>query len=118
MPGGFDRWWDLRDRLSVEEVSEVLAMRALPHLDLFSSAEQVLDAYEEQGPRAFGPITPEAAALDVADLLIARKRRSDARRLLQAYVESVSRGDYTGHQKYLREYLAERGFESIGQSLH
>lgn len=117
MPGGFDQWWDLRDRLSLEEVSRVLATRALPHLDQFSTAEQVLDAYEEHGSRAFGPITSEAAALDVADLLIARRRRSDAERLLQAYVVSVSLGDHTGHKEYLRRNLAERDFESLGKPL-
>lgn len=114
MPGGFDQWWDLRDRLSVDEVSRVLATRALPHLDLFSSAEHVLNAYEKHGPRAFGPITSAAAALDVADLLISRRRRWDAERLLQTYVDSVSLGDQTGHKEYLREYLAERDFESLG----
>ncbi|GAA1768111.1 DUF4304 domain-containing protein [Agromyces humatus] len=117
MPGGFDQWWDLRDRLSVEEVSQVLARRALPHLDHFSSADRVLDAYNEQGPRAFGPITPKAAALDVADLLLARNRIEEARRLLATYVESVRRGDHAGHKEYLREYLAERGFEALWQPL-
>ncbi len=117
MPGGFDQWWDLRDRLSVEEVSRVLAETALPHLDQFTTAQHVLDAWEESGPRAFGPITPEAAALDVADLLIARGRRDDARLLLESYVESVSLGDHTGHKQYLRTYLAERDFESLGKSL-
>lgn len=118
MPGGFDRWWDLRDRLSVEEVCRVLADTALPHLDQFSTAQRVLDAWEESGPRAFGPSTPKAAALDVADLLIARNRREDARRLLASYVAAVSLGDHTGHKDYLRRYLAERDFESLGKLVH
>lgn len=117
MPGGFDQCWDLLDRLSVEEVSRVLASRALPHLDLFSSADQVLDAFEAEGPRAFGPITPASAALDVADLLLARRRRADAERLLREYVQFVSRGDHGGHKEYLRGYLTQREFESLGRSV-
>ena len=117
MPGGFDQWWDLRDRLSVEEVSRVLARKALPHLDRLRDAERVLETWEEHGPRGFGPITPKAAALDVADLLISRNRRDDARRLLVSYVESVSLGDHAGHKQYLRKYLAERDFEPLGKPL-
>ena len=67
--------------------------------------------------RAFGPITPEAAALDVADLLIARDRRDDAQLLLESYVESVRLGDHTGHKQYLRTYPVGRNFESLGKSL-
>jgi len=117
MPGGFDQWWDLRDRLSVEEVSGVLAQKALPHLDRFRDAERVLEAWEEHGPRGFGPITPKAAALDVADLLISRNRRDEARRLLESYVEDVSLGGHAGHKQYLRKYLVERDFESLGKPL-
>jgi len=113
LPGGLDQWWDLRDRLSVEEVNRELSARVIPLLDQFPSAEQVLDAWEEQGQRAFGPITPAAAALDVADLLIARGRRSDAERLLAEYVATVSVGNHTGHKEYLRNYLADRKFEVL-----
>ncbi|MGA0568376.1 DUF4304 domain-containing protein [Rathayibacter sp. KR2-224] len=117
VPGNFDQWWDLRDRLSVEEVSRVLAADALPHLDQFDSAERVLAAWEEHGPRGFGPITPKAAALDVADLLIARNQRNDAERLLKSYVDEVSRADHAGHKEYLRKYLAERDFASLAETL-
>ncbi len=117
LQGGFDQWWDLRDRLSVEEISRILANRALPHLNQFSSADRLLDAYYEHGPRAFGPITPKAAALDVADLLVARNRREGARYLLETYVESVMLGDHSGHKEYLQEYLAERGFEALWKPL-
>ena len=79
LPGGFDQWWDLRDRLSVEVVNRELTTKVLPHFEHFNSAEQVLDAWHERGPRAFGPITPKAAALDVADLLVARQRRDTDR---------------------------------------
>lgn len=115
LAGGFDQWWDLRDRLSVEEVSQALTEQALPHLDQFSCVEEVLDAYRQQGARAFGPIASPAVALDVADLLIARRRRDDAERLLQSYVESVNLGDHAGHKAYLREYLIERDFESLAR---
>lgn len=118
LPGGFDQWWDLRDRLSVEEVNRELTTEVLPHFEQFSSAEQVLDAWSEQGPRAFGPITPKAAALDVADLLVARQRRDEAERLLETYVESVRLGDHSGHKQYLRKYLTERDFGSLAQQVH
>lgn len=95
----------------------MLAAQALPHLDGFNDANQVLDAYEKLGPRAFGPITPRAAALDVADLLLARNRRSDAQHLLEDYVESVRLGNHSGHKEYLRKYLAERGFQELGEPL-
>ena len=117
LPGGFDQWWDLRDRLSVEEVNRELTTKVLPHFEHFNSADQVIDAWHEQGPRAFGPITPNAAALDVADLLIARRRRDEAKRLLETYVESVSLGDHTGHKQYLREYLTGRGFGPLAQQV-
>lgn len=113
----FDQWWDLRDRLSVEEVSRVLAQKTLPHLDRLRDAERVLETWEEYRPRGFGPMTPKAAALDVADLLISRNRRDDAQRLLVPYVESVSLGDHAGHKQYLRKYLAERDFEPLGKPL-
>ena len=117
LPGGFDQWWDLRDRLSVEEVNRELTTKVLPHFEHFNSAEQVLDAWHKQGPLAFGPITPKAAALDVADLLVARQRRDEAKRLLETYVESVSLGDHTSHKQYLRKYLRERGFGSLAQQV-
>lgn len=117
LPGGFDQWWDLRDRVSVEEVSRVLAEAALPRVDYFDSADRVLEAWEAQGPPAFGPITPDAAALDVADLLISRDRRDDARQLLESYVESVSIGNHAGHKQYLRTYLVERDFNSLATQL-
>ena len=117
LPGGFDQWWDLRDRLSVEEVSRVLAENALPRLDYFDNADRVLEAWEAEGPLAFGPITPKAAALDVADLLISRSRREDARELLVSYVEAVSIGDHAGHKQYLRKYLVERELGSLAAQL-
>jgi hypothetical protein len=117
MPGGFDRWWDLRDRVSVEVVTRVLTDGALPHLDRFATAQGILDAWEDGGTRAFGPTTPRAAALDVADLLIARDRRDNAGRLLESYVQSASLGDHGGHKEYLRQYLTERGFEPLGRAL-
>ena len=118
LPGGFDQWWDLRDRLSVEVVNRELTTKVLPHFEHFNSAEQVLDAWHERGPRAFGPITPKAAALDVADLLVARQRRDEAERLLETYVESVSLGDHAGHKQYLREYLTKRDFGFLAQQVN
>lgn len=55
LPGGFDQWWDLRDRLSVEEGSRVLAEDALPRLDSYDNADRVLEAREAQGPPLSGP---------------------------------------------------------------
>jgi hypothetical protein len=118
LPGGFDQWWDLRDRLSVEEVNRELATNVLPHLDRFQSADQVLEEWYEHGPRAFGPITPQASALDVADLLIARQRRVEAEHLLEKYVESVNLGDHNGHKQYLRQYLAERDFDFLALNVN
>lgn len=115
LPGGFDQWWDLRDRLSVEEVNRELTAKVLPYFEHFNSAEQLLDEWDAQGPRAFGPTTPEAAALDVADLLLAQQRREEAERLLETYIESVGLDGHPGHRQYLRRYLNDRGFELLAQ---
>lgn len=117
MPGGFDRWWDLRDRLALEEVAEVLIERGIPQLDEFPNSESVLLAYAAGGARAFGPIAPDAVALDVADLLLARGERAEAERLLATYVDDVASGDHRGHKEYLRGYLAEREFGWLGDRL-
>jgi hypothetical protein len=117
MPGGFDQWWDLRDRLALEEVTEVLVERALPHLDGFRDSESVLAAYAAEGARAFGPIASVAVALDVADLLLSRGEREEAETLLKTYVSHVAAGDHRGHKEYLRGYLEQRDFGRLGEQL-
>jgi Domain of unknown function (DUF4304) len=117
MPGGFDQWWDLRDRLALEEVTEVLFKRGLPHLDGFRDSESVLAAYAADGARAFGPIASVAVALDIADLLLSRGEREEAETLLTTYVSDVAAGDHRGHKEYLRGYLTQRGFERLGDRL-
>jgi hypothetical protein len=117
MPGGFDQWWDLRDRLALEEVTEVLVTRALPHLDGFRDSASVLAAYAAGGTRAFGPITPAAAVLEVADLLLSLGERGEAEQVLTNYVSEVAREDHPRHKDYLREYLIQRDFRRLGDQL-
>ena len=116
MPGGSDRWWDLRDRLAVEEVGDLVMALGVPKLDSFPDIESVLRAYELDGEAAFGPVTSEAAALDVADLLLSRGERGRAQMLLKSYVEKMRTSNHVGHKTYLREYLVEREFHDLAAS--
>jgi hypothetical protein len=117
MPGSFDRWWDLRDRLALDEVTEVLTDHALPHLDGFPDSDSVLSAYRDRGASAFGPIAPDSVALDVADLLLARGQRDEAARLLATYVSKVASTDHDWHKGYLVGYLTQRNFGSLAEQL-
>jgi hypothetical protein len=117
MPSGFSQWWDLRDRLAIEEIRDALEHVALPRLTAFNDGQSVLDAYAEKGERAFGPIAPKAVALDVADLLLARGQRDEAAALLGSYATGALGELHPAHKDYLRRYLAERDFEELSQSV-
>lgn len=117
LPGGFDQWWDLRDRVALDEVLAAVENVGLPTLDPFPNAESVLDTYEREGPAGFGSIASAAVALDVADLLLARRETERARALLERYVDEISQGRHRPHQEYVREYLAERGLSDLDAPL-
>lgn len=111
MPDRLEQWWDLRDRLALEEVLTALVDYALPKLDSFADADSVLVAYATEGHRAFGSIANRSVALDVADLYIARGDQASAEDLLRWYIDQLlsDREPHVPHQGYVREYLAERG---------
>lgn len=117
LPGGADRWWDLRDGAAADEVLAAVVEVGIPRLDAFPDAEHVLGAYERDGPAGLGMITPDAIALDVADLLLARGEHGRARALLSDYVARVAGRTHRPHQEYLREYLAERGLSELDRPL-
>ncbi|GEM_PF-1284397 len=119
MPDGLDQWWDLRDRLSLEEVVSAVVDYGLPRLASFPDADSVIAAYATEGHRAFGSIANRSVALDVADLHIARGDQASAEGLLRWYVDQlVSDHDpHMPHQGYVREYLAERGMGHLGGPL-
>lgn len=111
MPDGLDQWWDLRDRLSLEEVLSAVVDYAVPKLDWFPDADSVLAAYVTEGYPAFGRVANRSAALDVADLHIARGDQASAEDLLRWYVDQLvsDQDPHLGHHARVREYLAERG---------
>lgn len=119
MDGGSDRWWDLRDRLSMEEVLSALIDRGLPKLDSFPDADSVLAAYAAEGHRALGDIANRSVALDVADLLIARNERKAAEDLLRWYVGELvtDPNPHIPHQGYVRDYLIARRMEHLTDRL-
>ncbi|MFF2053927.1 DUF4304 domain-containing protein [Leifsonia sp. NPDC058194] len=119
MPDGLDQWWDLRDRLSLEEVTSAVVDYAVPKLDSFPDAEGVLAAYATDGCRAFGGIANDSVALDVADLHLARGDQASAENLLCWYIDQLASDSdpRVPHHAYVREYLAVRGMGHLGDRL-
>src|SRR6478735_7488339 len=79
-------------------------VRCIPWLDMFPSRASILRRFEADGPLALG-MSP-AGGLDIAEMLDAIGRPSDARRTLERYLE---RPVLRSHAGYLESYLPKIG---------
>ena len=112
---GLDEWADIRDRVAVEAVTEAIATVGLAHLDSLSDYASLIEAYERQGPIAFGRYENESVALDVADLHLARGDARRARRVLESYLDYLTTRDHPEHKEHVRDVLRDKGFTDLAE---
>jgi hypothetical protein len=103
-----DLWWSLNDEQADAVARSALQERGLPWLDQFPDHEAVLERFEDLGPLGIG--MGPAGGLDIAEMLTARARPADARRVLEAYVE---RPMLRAHAGYLAQYLPTIGHPDL-----
>jgi uncharacterized protein DUF4304 len=94
-----DLWWNLHDDLASEDAHAVLEHHGIPWLDMFPSRASILRRFEADGPLALG-MSP-AGGLDIAEMLDAIGRPSDARRTLERYLERPVLRSHAGYLEKL-----------------
>jgi len=97
-------WWPLFEPTAEQRAKEALNDYALPWLASFPDQETILSRFQAGGPFSIG-MSP-AGALDIAAMLTGMGRASEARAVLETYVEQPVLG---GHAQYLAEYLPKIG---------
>lgn len=96
-------WWPLSEPAAEQRARAALVDYALPWLGSFPDQDAILGHFQA-GPSSIG-MSP-AGALDIATMLTGMGRGSEARAVLETYVNQPVLG---GHAQYLAEYLPKIG---------
>ena len=106
--GQADWWWPLSDIQAEDIAASALLEHGLPWLDGFPDHEEVLGRFRTSGP--FGIGMSPAGALDIAQMLSGLGRPTEARAVLEGYVEQPV---HRHHAAYLAEYLPSIGHADL-----
>jgi hypothetical protein len=110
MPEQNDVWWPLDFEPSQQQAIHALQDFGLPWIDQFTERQVIIDVFRSDDEEALG-MTP-AAALDIADLLLATGHTEAAEQVVRTY---LARDDIRKpHSDYLAtEYLEMRNLRHL-----
>jgi hypothetical protein len=103
-----DAWWPLSDPTAEQRASEALLRHGLPWLSRFPDHDAIVDQFRAGGPHSVG--MEPAAGLDIAEMLNALGRQTEARKTLEDYVSAPVLRTHAG---YLAEYLSKIGHPDL-----